>query len=696
MSVSSRAWEIFTTLSDIDEDILLETYPTTPAVRLSPRRESGFSRFMSSGIVAAVLSVIASVSLITAIVLAGRLGDAPTPKPPVGTDTPTVSETRSETPPVSDTEPESESESVSEISPPDTLPETAVPEGSEGLAYRRLDSKSVAVAGLGSCTDREIVIPAFTPEGDHVISIDDGAFQNCRNITSVIIPDSILTIGMNAFEQCRNLRDITLGENVARIGFGAFYRCTPERVRITDIAAWCRIRFEDTMSNPLHASCKLYLNGALVKELILPETLSRIGDYAFFGCTQLVSVHMSGALTSIGVSAFDGCTQLRTVTLPEGLTSIGALAFQSTALTSLVIPDSVTRLGEAVFNQCKTLASVSLGKGITTLPEGLFFACSSLARVTWGEGITEIGPEAFRYCYALTELPLPAGVSVIGDRAFYRCTGLTDVRIPAAIETIGEGAFEDCGVLATFTLPGTVRSIKNHAFEDTSIRKLYITDLAAWCRIDFAAATSNPIGAASDVYVDGKILRDLTIPSEVRELQSFAFWGWAALRSVDLSGGVESIGQYAFSNCENLSELTFGEAVQTVHLGAFRTCTGLTRLTVRELAAFMRIRFYNVADNPLCVGATLYLRDEPVHRLTVPDGVTVLGSNTLRGYTALESVTLPASLMRLEDHALAQCERLSLIVFEGDRAAWEALEKGEAWDEDLPRGYTVRCSDDAP
>ena len=137
------------------------------------------------------------------------------------------------------------------------------------------------------------------------------------------IPNSVTTIGGSAFKNCR-LTSVTIPSSVTTIGLFAFDGCSGlTAVYITDLKAWCEIKFDGTASNPLSDAHHLYLNGKEIKNLVIPNAVTSIGDMAFNGCTGLTSVTIPNSVTTIGGSTFSGCNGLTSVTIPNSVTSIG-------------------------------------------------------------------------------------------------------------------------------------------------------------------------------------------------------------------------------------------------------------------------------------------------------------------------------------------------------------------------------------
>ena len=446
---------------------------------------------------------------------------------------------------------------------------------SEGLEYTlNSDGKSYKVSGIGTCTDKDIIIPdtyenlpvtnigisAFMyctkitsiTISNSVTSIDDRAFMNCTELTNITIPNSVTSIGFYTFFKCTKLTSITIPNSVTKIDVGAFLGCTgltsimiPESVTsigdsvfsgctgLTNIDVDSKNTHYHSVNNCLiETASKKLITGR--KNSIIPDdgSVTSIGNYAFYGCKGLTSITIPSNVTSIGVHVFSECTELASINVDSKNThyhSVNNCLIETASKTLIagcqnsVIPDdgSVTSIGGTAFCGYTGLTSITIPDSVTSIGQNAFNSCTGLTSITIPNGVTSIGDGAFNNCTGFISITIPDNVTSIGQWAFGGCTGLTSITIPNSVTSIGDGAFRNCTGLTTITIPGSITSIGNYAFNDC----MGITDI--------------------------------TIPDSVTIIGRCAFYNCSKLTSITIPNSVTSIDPEAFKYCTKLTTITF-------------------------------------------------------------------------------------------------------------------------------------------
>ena len=334
----------------------------------------------------------------------------------------------------------------------------------------------------------KIEIPAEI-EDIPVVEIKSSAFNGCANLTSIIIPDSITSIGDFAFENCSGLTSITIPDSVTSIGDHAFYNCSS----LTSITVSENNKYFSSLNGVLFNKDKTelvtYLIGNERTEYAIPDSVTFIGDRAFYKCSSLTSIIIPDSVTSIGDHAFHNCSGLTSITIPDSVTSIGDHAFYN-CLTSITVSENnkyFSSLNGVLFNKDKTeLITYPIGNerteytipdSVTSIGNFIFYNCSSLTSITIPDSVASIGNSAFYNCSSLTNIKLPDVIDIISGNTFRDCSSLLNIIIPDSVTSIKECAFYNCSNLTSITIPDSVASIENSAFYNcTSLKSITLNN----------------------------------------------------------------------------------------------------------------------------------------------------------------------------------------------------------------------------
>ena len=355
---------------------------------------------------------------------------------------------------------------------------------------------SIGVAAFFYCSGlTSITIP------NSVTTIGKFAFYYCSSLTSITIPNSVTSIEKNAFYYCSSLTSVTIPNSVTSIGESAFFYCSS----LTSI----------TIPNSVTSIEKSAFYGCKsLTSITIPNSVTSIGEWAFRYCSSLSSIKVdtnnpnycsidgvlfnkdkttlvaypigntrseyiiSNSVTSIGESAFYYCSSLTSVTIPNSVTSIGDYAFsRCSSLTSVTIPNSVTSIGEWAFSRCSSLTSITIPNSVTSIGSGAFEYCTSLTSITIPNSVTSIGDWAFGYCSSLTSINVDSNnpnyssvdsVLFNKDKTTLVAYPIGNTRseyiIPNSVTSIEKSAFEECSSLTSVTIGNSVTRIGNYAF----------------------------------------------------------------------------------------------------------------------------------------------------------------------------------------------------------------------------------------
>ena len=446
--------------------------------------------------------------------------------------------------------------------------------------YYLFDDNNGTITGLTdygkTCTSH--VIPEKINDIT-VRKIGDSAFSACNALTSIIIPDSVETIGEKSFAYCGGLKNVTVGTGLLSIGENAFDDdLSLKMVNYTgSLSQWCGLNglkyimydvvnvWRHGKSETLIISPSLYINNEKIEgNLVIPNDVEKVSDYAFCGCSEITSITIPNSVTNIGDSAFRDCTGIENIYINDltawcnvsglyNLMNYGSvnkkLYLNNELVTKLVIPDYVTNIAYSSFKNCSDIASVIVPDSIITIGLDAFENCNGLANVEIGNSVKTIYSNAFKNCNSITSLIIPDSIITIGSGAFENCNGLANVAIGSSVKTIYSNAFKNCGNITSLIIPDSVTTIGSSSFKNCNS------------------------------------LASVTMGGNVDSIGESAFYGCSKLTSIIIPDSVTSIGESAFDNCTGLTSVTIGKNVVSIgrdysyyYVGAFSNCYKLVEV----------------------------------------------------------------------------------------------------------------------
>ncbi len=541
-------------------------------------------------------------------------------------------------------------------------------ESTDGKVIVNADGMAVLEENAGDVTDIDVaddvkmakadkngfviekgVLKKYTGSGgditipDGVKSIEKYAFWNNFNVTSVVIPKSLVSMEGNVFSYCMKLKEIKVSKNNQYFSSenGILY---------------------DKKKKVL-LQCPREMEG----DIIIPETVVKIGDKAFDNCYYLTSISIPESVTSIGKYAFYFCLRLLNATIPKNVKSIGVGAFAGEQRMSdiqvsednkyftsengilydkkkkvliqcpraksgeIKIPESVTNIGEEAFEYCQNITSIIIPESVTNIGRVAFKSCENLTSVIIPQGVTQIEESTFSGCSSLSNVTIPKGVTSISNSAFYSCTSLKNITIPETVTSIDQGAFDTSVDLTIFCYKDSAaeKYAKTYKF-----KYQYLTDES-----DSSTDTENnqKLPAVGKTVTSGKnsykVTKQGTAVAFVKtKSKSKTITIPATVKVGNTTYKVTSIAANALKGNKKLTKVTIGKNVTSIGKGAFQNCTALTKITV--------------PDKVTSIGDLAFSGCKKMTTVTLGKGVKKIGKETFKGNSKLSSITIKSTALK--------------------------------------------------
>jgi len=441
---------------------------------------------------------------------------------------------------------------------------------------------------------------------------------NSTDIVQADIPSSIdyagtaypvTEISVYAFAGCRGLTTVAIPASVTAIGTHAFENCTA----LTEVTIPCSVG-----SNAFDNCTKL-------AKVTFTDSSSdiEIGEQAFYQLKNLTDVTLSNSVTKIGAHAFYSCYSLKYLTIPASVTEIGYFAFAGWKLSDVTFNAENCRDSEhknAVWAVFTAVMKFTFGDNVKRIPGYLLYGTTVYEPISIPNSVTEIGAYAFYKFRGEEDITIPASVTKINEGAFSNCSNLRQVEIPNSVTAIGAHAFEKCTALTEVTIPCSVGS--NAFYNCTKLAKVTFTD------------STSDIEIGTDAFRFCNNLTDVTLSNSVTKISSGAFF------------------------C-GVTEITIPNSVTEME-EAFST---LDIVRAESLQGWLGINFADAKANPIYNAKSLYVGEELMRRMVIPDGTTRINAYAFANCTSLLTVDIPASVTSVGDKAFYGCSNLQRLIF---------------------------------
>ena len=491
------------------------------------------------------------------------------------------------------------------------------------------------------------------------------AFYNQPKLAKITISPSVTDIPSYLFKDCKNLVNLKISGSLVKIPEHAFDGC--------NISSLILPNSVETISD------YAFTNNVGMKSANIGTAVKIIGNNAFSGCTVLADITLGTSLQSIGNEAFMSvgslATSWKSLIFPESLTSIGNKAFYGSGLTDITIPNKVSSLGESCFAENKNLQTVFVGRGCQILPKNIFSGCSSLKQVQLSAGLLTIDDAVFANCTAIESISIPGTVAQVGnlqwwkykmdssELPFYNCTSLKRVRFEDGVQPIVLGSHNYGG-----TSPSQDYLAYNKGlFSSCPLEEVYVgRNITYLENVDYSFEANPQYYGYSAFYNQPKLAK-ITISPSVTKIAPYLFYKNAAITITELPK-VKEIGRSAFEECSKLTTLNLGQALETVGDCAFQNCTNVTKLTFpdatteigsRAFAYCSSVTEITVGQGLKSVGDYSFFDCGSFTALVLPDKFTTMGGSAFEGCRKLTNAKLGQSLTSVPERAFKNCIALS-------------------------------------
>lgn len=392
-----------------------------------------------------------------------------------------------------------------------------------------------------------------------------------------------------------------------------------------------------------------------VTQVSLSQGLTKVGNRAFYNCSKLETAELPDSVLNIGVYAFYNCASLRQIHIPTGVSVISNYTFYGCSALQEVRLDGVTQIGDYAFYDNNALTSIVIPQGVMSVGNSAFYSCDGVTSIRIDAAAVQLGEKSFGGCKNVISLRFADSASaatIVGKNAFQGCSNLREIRFGSSVKEIGEAAFASCENLVKLIWGSGIQNVAEDAFASAPIAQILVADLSDWLSVSFENAKANPLSTGAQLLLDGQLVESVQIPDTVSQIKTYAFSGYAYLKHVEIPSSVSDIGAYAFSSCSSLETVHLSNGVVSIGSRAFSGCSQLQSIVIPDsVKTIVGYAFYNCSA---------------LSELNLPEGLESIGDMAFFGCGALESVSVPASVTTLGSRVFGHCAAMTGIWVDAD------------------------------
>lgn len=538
-----------------------------------------------------------------------------------------------------------------------------------------INNDEVTITGLADGYNPSTLNIPSKIENKNVTRIGNDAFEDCKSMTSVTIPNSVISIGYAAFEYCTKLENINISDNVTSIGEYAFYRTG----------------YYDNSDN--WSDAVLYIGKYLIKSTetvdssyeVKDGTLT-IADGAFYSCANLSNLIIPDSTISIGKKSIWYCSNLTNLSIPCS-TKVSEDGIRCENISNITITKGTgvwayhkNYNGDQPWN--RDGCTVILADGIESIDDQAFMYCHNLIEIAIPNSVTYIGGMAFFDCDNLRKVTFPNNNKIkISNDAFAYCDGLKDITLYSNNIDISNTAFFDCKNIESINISDNVTNINGDFGLDNLQKTNYIGTIEQWAEIEFGYKESNPTYYSKNLYINDELISEIEI-NNVTKINPYAFINCTNLKKCIIGNNITSMGEASFEGCSSLEEITLPfvgySATDTIssaytHFGyifGFEICydDDYHYWGYRPNQDYSQRFRYNIPETLKSVTITggkilpdAFTKCETLINITLPNNITCIENRAFEGCTNLANIIIPDGVTNIGEYAFYDCSSLQSV-----------------------------------